>query len=449
MEKRKAVVTILGLSEFKAIYSSEVNNIILGEEIYYTNMFELLCENISDEYKIVPFYTKEAHAKQEHFFNKYKSKIVLCDECLVDENNFQNILKYFDNIINKFDNVIIDVTNGLRHIPILITIDMIMQNIKQPDKIENIIFGKMKEDSRLTNKEYSVYQIIDIKEYLELANLSFVVTNFQDNYTISKHIKIKSIKYQTLVDAMNKFSSDMMSLSIENLLDNSAKKLKESITNIINDEDTILINELKVLYTHIDTIFTKKEHRYITYYELAKVLKEKGYLVHTLALIFEAIGFYLKTNFKTYDDSLDKFISQKEKNINSNSELDYYKLIDGCRSFLFYSKVKNSNNFFNKNNINIIYDNLNVENIENFKTFAKKVKKLRNNLLHANSGNMLDNSDTDIDKILNDFEKYCIGSNSILENKKKELIQEPKSNPIKKATTSTLKPIRIVKKALK
>ena len=406
---KKAVVTVLGLSKFEAIYSSDISNIVLKNKNYH-NMFELLCENISDEYKIVPFYTKEAFKSQKNFFDKYKDKITLCDECLIDENNFKDILKYFDNIINQFDKVIIDVTNGLRHIPILVTIDMIMQNIKQPDKIENIIFGKMEEDSRITKEKYSVYKIIDIKEYLELANLSFVITNFQDNYTISKHIKIKSEKYQILVDKMDKFSSDIMSLSIENLLVNSAIKLKKAITDITDDKDTILLNELEALYTHIDTIFTKQEHRYITYYELAKVLKEKGYLIHSLALIFEAIGFYLKTNFKTYDKSLEEFINRKESDIKSNSKLDYYKLIDGCRSFLFFNIDKNKNKFFNKNHIQIIYDKLNVENIEDFKKFASRVKKLRNNLLHANSGNILNNTQKDIDKVLSDFEKYCINN---------------------------------------
>jgi hypothetical protein len=408
MSEKKAVITILGLSDFKAIYSSDIEAIKLKTS-HYLNMFDLLCENIPEEYEVVPFYTKEAEKKQKQIFEKYENKIRKYDDCSIDENHFESILKRFNNIIDKYDKVIIDVTNGLRHIPILVTINMIMQNIKQVDKIENIIFGKMKEDSRITNKEFSIYEIIDLKEYLELANLSFILTNFQDNYTISKHIEVKNQKYNQLIKDMNKFSSDVMSLSLENLLDNSARKLKETINNILEKDDILLKKELEMLSSHLDENFVKKSHRYETYFYMAKVLKEKGYLIHSLALVFESIGFYLKSKFQKYNNDLNIYITMKEEQILSTKKLDYYKLTDACRSFLFFDKYENRNDFFNQAQIDIIYQELDkIQDIDKFKKFALRVKKLRNNLLHANSGNKLNNTQNDIDKTLEDFESFCI-----------------------------------------
>ena len=413
---KKAIITILGLSSFEAVYNSEIDFLKLNNKHYY-NMFDLLCHEI-DDYDIVPIYTKEALEQQKDSFNKFDNKIKKYDESLINEKNTHNIFKQIDIILNKYDEVVVDVTNGLRHIPILMTIDLIMQNIKNTHKIKSILFGKMQKDSRIDEVNISEYEIVDLIDYLDLANLSFILTNFKDNYTISKHIKVRQNKYQNLIKQMNRFSSDIMSLSLENLLQNSSIELIKAIDELIIDKDIILHNELESLKVHLKNVFVKKTHRYETYYHIAMALsgndedKQRGYLVHSLALIFEAIGFYLKSSFENYNQELKDFIQHKEKEIKDSSYLDYYKLTDSCRSFLFFSKEENKNNFFSKEDREFIYNKINsTHNIGNLEIFAERVKKLRNNLLHANSGNIIDNSENNIQKILKDFNDLCIEKN--------------------------------------
>jgi len=413
---KKAIITILGLSSFEAVYDSEIDFLKLKNKHYY-NMFDLLCNEVN-EYDIVPIYTKEALEKQKDIFNKFDNKIKKYDESLINEKDTHNIFKQIDIILNKYDEVIVDVTNGLRHIPILMTIDLIMQNIKNTNKIKSILFGKMQKDNRIDKVEFSEYEIVDLIDYLDLANLSFILTNFKDNYTISKHIKVRQSKYQNLIKQMNRFSSDIMSLSLENLLQNSSIELIKAIDELIKDKDIILHNELESLKVHLRSIFVRKAHRYETYYYIAVALsgndedKQRGYLVHSLALIFEAIGFYLKSSFENYNQELKDFIQHKEKKIKDSSYLDYYKLTDSCRSFLFFNKKENKNNFFKKEDIELIYNKIDaIDNLDNLEKFAERVKKLRNNLLHANSGNIIDNSENNIQKILKDFNDLCIEKN--------------------------------------
>ena len=408
MGNRKAVITILGLSDFEAEYSSTVDAIKL-KTTHYLNMFDLLCENILEEYEVVPFYTKEAYEKQKQTFKKYSNKVIKYDDCLIDENNFKYILKQFNNIIDKYDKVIIDVTNGLRHIPILVTINMIMQNIKQVDKIENIIFGKMKEDSRITKKEFSVYEIIDLKEYLDLANLSYILTNFKDNYTISSNIKISTTEYKPLINSMNQFSKDIMALSMYNLLKNTYPALNKIIEEI--KDDFILKKDLEALQEELKIFKLEGRKRYKLYFDLAKSLNKKNYLLQAVALIAEAKGFYLKSSIKNIDKDTRNYFDRIEKGIldNTSDKKTYYHLNKECKEI--YSKQTNKLNLIRSNKIISKIQSI-TYNIR-FQDFLWR--DIRNKLVHANTEEEIKDVKNSISSDINDFKRYCIDDN-ILNN---------------------------------
>jgi len=425
-EKKKAVITILGLSDFEAEYSSTVDAIKLKTS-HYLNMFDLLCQNIPEEYEVVPFYTKEAEEKQKRTFEKYEDKIrKYDDDCSIDENNFESILKQFNNIIDKYDKVIIDVTNGLRHIPILVTINMIMQNIKQVDKIENIIFGKMKEDSRITRNKFSVYEIIDLKEYLDLANLSYILTNFKDNYTISSNIKISTIKYKSLINSMNQFSRDIMALSMYNLFQNTYPALDKIIEEI--KDDFILGKDLEKLQEELEIFKLENRKRYRLYFDLAKNLNKKNYLLQAVALIAEAKGFYLKTSMKNIDNKTKKYFNKIEKQITEiakkedeltydEQNYNYYQLNKECKSIYSTSadKLYNGDNPKYKT-FKLLKDKNIIKKIKQKITFDKKFKEflwrdLRNQLVHANTEKEIENVKNKISADINEFQQFCIEKN--------------------------------------
>lgn len=417
---KKAVITILGLAGVTI-----KNNEIIGfknKTIYdyenikkeYLNDLPLLIDLYGDEYRIIPIYTnlsKKAQIgvlKKENkeewiekiFSHSYGKEI----EDENKNNSYDLIFNKINKILKRFsseDKVIIDITHGFRHLPILVIINTIMHYIKEPEKIEKILFAK----EVVREKEY---KIIDIKDYLELANLSFILVNFKENYTIAKHIKVNNPKYQNVINCMNEFSSDLLALSLENLLNRSAKNLIFSIENL---EDNLLLNDWESLKAHIEKVFSKQKHRYLTYYFIAKDLYKKGYLVHVVSLLFEGIGFYAKSRFETYDKKLKKYIHFLENEIKysrnfKNAKIkDYYELTSSCRSYLLFNRNYNRDKLFHKWK-DIIYSNLPV--IEEFNRFVWELNILRNNLLHANSGKSIAAINMRVKYLLEDFEKYCI-----------------------------------------
>ena len=417
---KKAVITILGLAGV-VIKNNEIagfkNKTIYDYENVkkeYLNDLPFLIDLYGDEYRIIPIYTSLSKKAQIEVLKK-ENKEEWIEKIFshsygkeIEDENKNNSYDLIFNKINKIlkrfsseDKVIIDITHGFRHLPILVIINTIMHYIKEPEKIEKILFAK----EIVREKEY---KIIDIKDYLELANLSFILVNFKENYTIAKHIKVNNPKYQNVINCMNEFSSDLLALSLENLLNRSAKNLIFSIENL---EDNLLLNDWESLKAHIEKVFSKQKHRYLTYYLIAKDLYKKGYLVHVVSLLFEGIGFYAKSRFETYDKKLKKYIHFLEneikysKNFKNAKIKDYYELTSSCRSYLLFNRNYNRDKLFHKWK-DIIYSNLPV--IEEFNRFVWELNILRNNLLHANSGKSIAAINMRVKYLLEDFEKYCI-----------------------------------------
>lgn len=407
-EKRKAVITILGIGfvtdkNKRAEYYFEENlknNFTLKKD-NYTNMFPLLIDSFTD-YEIVPIFTKEAkETNQKVLKDENINWDNFQDEYYIDKNEtYDKTLKVINYAISQYDEVIFDMSHGFRSLPILATVALITQNIQDKNKIKEIFFAKEIEDR-------SKYEIVSLLEYLDLANLSFIISNFKDNYTVSKHIQIKSEKYKNLIDKMNSFSSDIMSLSLENLLDTTAIELTNEIQKITYDKDTILINELEFLRVHIEKTFSKKNHRYETYYYLAKELYDRGYLVQALSLLFESLGFYIKTSFSKFSDKLKDLIDQEEKKI-KDGKSDYYKLTSACRSYMLFDNDKNTDKKL-KPCSEIIYSQVN--NKSEFRVFCEQIGDRRNNLLHSNSGETIDNISEVMKDLMQNYEKFCIKDN--------------------------------------
>jgi len=216
--------------------------------------------------------------------------------------------------------------------PILVTINLIMINIKDIRKIEHIWFAKgiIKAEIGIQGK----YQIIDLKEYLDLANLSFIITNFKDNFTVSTNIKVSNKKYKPLIDGMNQFSRDIMALSMNNLFFNTYPNLNKVIDDI--KDDFLLKDDLLNLQSELETFNCKGKKRYEIYYHLAKILNKKNYLLQAVALISEAKGFYLKSSLKHINNKTKKIFQEIEDKIDkgNNDKITYYHLNQDCKKYI-------------------------------------------------------------------------------------------------------------------
>ena len=390
----KAIITILGKAgeldnHTKAKYYFEWKKEVQKE---YFNTFPLLIENFSKRYEIVPIYTKDAQnanikvLKKENLeFNSFNSN------CLIhDDKDFKNIFKIINETIASYEEVIVDVSHGFRHLPILMIVDLIIQNFQDTQKIKKILFAK-------EIQAFKEYEIIDLKEYLELANISFVLTTFEKNYTVASHIK--SIKYSKLLKELNDFSNDLMALNITNLLKTS-KELIEELDKIDDISIKTQAETLKLVIQQLTDFKNKK--RYLVYYQLSKNLFEKEYMLLSLALLYESIRMYIKSYIKN------KYIDLVE-DIELQLNYDLYKIGSFFKNLSWrnYSQFQNQN----KTNLNIIesdYIKLANSYPKHLNQLYSDIDKKRNNLAHANSNGKFEDIKKSIKELIINYEKLAI-----------------------------------------
>lgn len=432
---KKAVVTILGLAGgkiekkdgiLKAINFNSKHEYYFNEGDtvkLYSNTLPLLIDKYRKDYEIIPIFTKEAKLVQtkilkesedkEEFLKIFDSKYLI-----KDENDYDSLLALISNTINDYDKVIVDITHGFRHLPILATINLIMENIKNIDKIDHIWFAKeiIKAEPKVTGK----YHLIDLKKYLDLASLSFIIKNFSDNYTISSNIKIINPKYKQLVEDLRNFSKDIMALSANNLFYNSYKKLDETLEKLQND--ILLKEDIKLLRKELE-IFKYHEHkRYKLYYKLAKNLTKKDYLLQSVALIAEAKGFYVKSSFKSVSQEVREYFEtienkiERGENFDRNSKYTYYQLNQECKKIYSNRYEYIITDKFKRKNLKYITDINIIKEIKDNIGFNSDFKDfiwhdLRNQLVHANSIENISDVKYLIRKEIICFRKYCITRN--------------------------------------
>ena len=170
------VVTILGIGRAKEKfedrpiyrYDDKLGSFYSLKKQRYTNMLPLLIDNFGEQ-NIMSIFTKDAKDTNIEVLKK-EFDIEYCeffkDENFIDgDKDFYKIFRIINDAISDEDEYIIDLTHGFRHIPILATISLISQSLSDTNKIKHIFFAK----EIINQKEY---EIIDLKEYLELANMS-------------------------------------------------------------------------------------------------------------------------------------------------------------------------------------------------------------------------------------------------------------------------------------
>ena len=404
--KKLAIFTILGMvgerdDAKKASYYFEKQE---SKKEDYFNTFPLLIKNFQDKnYKIIPIYTVESKKANEKVLKKSGYSIDFDKSYLIqDEKDFNEIFSLLDSSFEEYDEIIVDVSHGFRHLPILMIVDLIIKNFQDVKKIKKILFAK-------EIKQYCEYEIIDLKEYLDIANISFILTNFNKNFTVANHISSK--KYQSLIDALNEFSNDIMALNLNNLYEKSSKQLLIELEKINNIGIYKQSQDLKNYLENIIIYNGKK--RYQTYLDLSKTLFEKNYMLLSLSLLYESIRLYIKTKIKSQQIEIVKKIENYYEN-------DLYKIGD------FFIKLKNdkfSFDNFNKECKNATpitriefntFKALFPQKLIEEKKFNVSTNKLniidaiaytRNNLAHGNIKGKFKNIQKDIKELISEYEK--------------------------------------------
>lgn len=422
---KKALITILGtsgdLTKNKADYK------INGKNTKFYNTLALLIQEYSPEYEIIVFYTDTAKKKNAEILNHHKQNdpqfssfdidgLFKKGVYIKDENDFSQIFSQINQTISNeaYNKIIIDITHGFRHLPVLATIDMVIQNFSNPNKIEKILFAK--EVEKLTQ-----YEIINLKEYLDLANISFIMTSFNDNYTITNHINAGK-KYENLLRALKTFSNNIMALNINSLLPDSTQNLINELQKLTDINDIAIKSQADKLQAYLKKLLNvyKNKEMFETYYFLAKDLIGKNYMLLGLILLYEGVRDYVVYKmFEAKNDLMSKVEEYYELDYyDRNRPYDEYAIREFCMGLRFkeknkeYKNILNKNQNFLKNQYKELYTAFyEIEKINQIKKFFKNIDEIRNSLSHANSDESIINSQDKIKGFLNDFKQLILNQN--------------------------------------
>lgn len=425
---KKAVITILGTigipreGQERAEYflsDSLKENFSLKRD-RYCNMLPLLVNNLKDSYGTIEcIYTEDAEKIQSKVldyenlsFDIQKNGFYISNIDGETEAQYTFFLEKYNEVIEKYDRVIIDVSHGFRHLPILATVNMIMQNIKDPKKIEYIFFAK-------EVKKFSKYEVVDLKEYLELANLSFMLSSFNQNYTVSSNIRFKNPLYREIGKELSEFSHHFLSNSLKaliegNLIGDIIDKLEELQKDKSVEHFKHYIEE--IIYHLEDIRQLKHESEWKKLYKISIIMDKRGYQLNAITLLFEAVGFYCLESLSHLDaigKRAKEYYGYIEQGRQPNNIYSSYTMTNQIRTLVKIQDrfhISDERLFISNNTIKTtIIDYLDeVEYIQKFKRFLQDLEALRNNLAHGNSSNSIENVKQSYKSSLSKFKDLCI-----------------------------------------
>lgn len=436
---KKGIVTILGM-----INGEKAEYDLQGTACSAINIFSLLVNKYASGYEIRPIATEKARDVQQKVLERENLSSTCLQNALIvgDLEDYDTIFRHMNELISEYDEIVIDVSHGFRHLPILLMITLVIQNTLDSEKIRSILFAKEVEPGKK-------YEVIDLAGYLDLSTIAFTLSRFSENYTVSNNVKFRTQSYQELVDNLGKFSQGILANSLNNLIasNGSAPSLVERIVKEVeklqkNDLHIANLSEyLKRIIEHMNEIRSfgeLKEHERL--YRFAKLMHEKWYLLNAITLLNEAIGFYCLNSFGRYDPKMKK---EFDTFMRSNNQSPYYA---ASESSMIVKKLNNFDPEKTKmikqgNAVRIISELEKIgtaKSIEykNFAALLEEVSRMRNNLAHANSGEIVATAHSEIKGYLQRFEAMCIGGD-VLKKIEGELPKAKKSAPKRTEVTKS------------
>jgi len=429
---KKAVITILGIigvpreGQDKAEYilSDSLKESFSLKKERYTNMLPLLIDNFEEKYNIDCIYTNFAKTTQSEVLNYeniefnieengvFISEDIMKDGKEIEEAKYSYFLQKYNEIIEKHDSVIIDVSHGFRHFPILATVNMIMQNIKNPKKIEYVFFAKEVE-------KFKKYEIIDLKEYLELANLSFLLSSFNQNYTVSSNIRFKNPLYKEIATELVDFSHHFLSNSLKPLIEgNLISNIIDNLEELQKDKSVEHFQHYieEIIYHLEDIRQLKHDLEWKKLYKISKIMDKRGYQLNAITLLFEAVGFYCLESLSYLEivgKRVNEYYGYIEQKRNPQHIYSTYTMTNQIRTLV---KIQNrfhisderlfiSNNQMKDTIIEYLEE---VNQLQKFTKFLQDLEVLRNNLAHGNSSYSIENVKQAYQSSLSRFKDLCI-----------------------------------------
>ncbi|WP_198007128.1 TM1812 family CRISPR-associated protein [Desulfurispirillum indicum] len=408
------MVTMLGTIKAPADLSERASYALSGELAscfslhgsQYSNTLPIIVRLSQDiGFSLVPIATREALRVQRDVLEAEGLDYSCLEEAvIIEEDDFEATFATINTILGAADEVILDVSHGFRHLPILATVSMIIHNITHSEKIRHILFAKEIDPRKR-------YEIIDLRKYLDIANVTYVLHTFDRNYTVAATAAVRDGRLTELIRLLQEFSRHILANSLNYLVrgNNSLlNQIRERLQSISDSDDTpnqSFGRLLERVDTHIQKVqdCLQQERESLKFYSLARLLAERGYLLNSLTLLHEAIGSYTLESIS-------------DKSLRSHN---HYEATKAARDvFLHPQKWHSTLNDNRKRSLHPLVENgyknrklLDEKSVSDFAQLVKDVQAFRNDLAHGNAENTYGDTYSRIAKFIRRFEEVCIKRN--------------------------------------
>lgn len=411
----KAIITICGMigatkpnpdktiggfvaktDEDKAVYVIDdiLVTLVKPSKNSYLNMLPLLVDSFhKDGFDIIAITTEDAKKIQEQVleFEKIDKNAVIFESVGAmkgTSDEYANFFASISDILSNYEKVIIDLSHGFRHLPLLTLIALIVQNLKDKDNIKHILFAQeIDKDTK--------YKIIDLSEYLDIATVSYCLASFNKNYTAVNPTLLRTDKFKPLLESLEDFSEHILANSIQMIFE---KKLIASILKqieILQQEKSIaslstLLGSIKLHLMKINSLAHKSEFDRL--YSLGEILLDRGYLLNAITVLNEALPLYI-------------LACMNDIGLMRMDDVEPYQKASAVGNFIAdgtidSSKMENIDKYFYCSNYNEVFEPISI--------LRDELRKLRNDLAHANGALVLMDIKSQMNSILKQFKILVI-----------------------------------------
>ena len=156
---------------------------------YTSRYFFIALQNLLDiEFdKIILFLTKDSRSAYEKYIREYLSNDLLEIADISDGKTIEEIWKLFDGVVNQGDkldenekvNVYLDITNGFRHLPLVLYNSLSYLESLNKVKIQGIYYGA------LEAKHNNIIPVFDLTNLAKILRGGYSVKQFEESGNIS------------------------------------------------------------------------------------------------------------------------------------------------------------------------------------------------------------------------------------------------------------------------
>jgi len=341
------IISILGKSGSDTLpYYKNSSNLEIKEG-EYRNLTDLILKNYQGRANILFLGTKEAIEEQS------KMTSVLVRELSVEFNdaNLDDIFSKTLNALKEYNGeIVLDITHGFRHLPLISALSTSVATILYEKRVR-IIFAKEVESRKL-------YEIINLDSYIEINTTTYLLITFLKKLTIPD-----VYTDETLIISLRDFCQTLHSNNLHKLFESALADSRREIEKAKNSEKYYFMKEL---FTDLEKIlnrfeFAKNRENHEKFYILSTLMRDKDYLLISVAYLFEACNHYIYDRFKKRgylkEESADfynvskslaehiargskcpylRHLSSNDYKINGKNFAEYTKLRDDCK------KIRNS-----------------------------------------------------------------------------------------------------------